>query len=180
MPAQSSSTQGGAPSTSSQHSHALLSHGSGASSTQASPRHSFRARVFNPNCKKQYDTLMLRNVDKESVSSPLNLRKEIWNQFGSEVVSSDLNFAVGYMKGNSKLSIISAADVDDAWDSVKKGESVSLWCNKVRVWSKRKADDSECNCDSDDSSDVDITYHKSKKRKKHKKKKQNIIDGGKQ
>ena len=40
------------------------------------------------------------------------------------------------MKGNSKLSIISAADVDDVWGSVKKGESVSLWCDKVSVVQK--------------------------------------------
>ena len=141
---------------------------------KASPNHSFRVRVFNPDCKKQYDTLMLRDIAKESMNSPLDLKKEIWKQFGSEVVSSDLDFAVGYMKGNSKLSIISAADVDDVWGSVKKRESIRLWCDRVRVQSKRKIDNSESNSDSDDSSDVDTAVHKSKKKKKRKKKKQKL------
>ena len=65
--------------------------------------YSFRIRVFNPDCKKQYDTLMLRDIAEESVSSPLDLKKEIWKQLGSEVVSSDMDFPVGYMNGNSKV-----------------------------------------------------------------------------
>ena len=137
--------------------------------------YSFRVRVFNPDCRKQYDTLMLRDIAEESVSSPLDLKKEIWKQFGSEVVSSDLDFPVGYMNGNSKMSIISAADVNDVWGSIKKKENVSLWCDRVRARSKRKADNSESNTDSDDSgSDVDTTVHKNKKRKKRKKKKQKL------
>ena len=89
-------------------------------------------------------------------------------------MSSNLEFPVGYLKGNSKVSIISAADVNDVWASVKKGESISLWCDRVRVWSKRKADDSESNSDSDNSSDVDTAVQKNKKRKKRKKKKQKL------
>ena len=74
---------------------------------------------------------MLRDIAKESVKSPLHL-KEIWKQFGSEIVSSDLDFPVGYMKGNSKMNITTTADVNDVWASVKKGESISLWCDRVR------------------------------------------------
>jgi hypothetical protein len=116
---------------------------------------------------------MLRDIAEESVSSPLDLKKEIWKQFGSEVVSSDLDFPIGYMNGNSKMSIISAADVNDVWGSIKKKENLSLWCDRVRARSKRKADNSESNSDSDDSSDVDTVY-KNKKRKKRKKKKQKL------
>ena len=86
-------------------------------------------------------------------------------------MSSDLDFPVGQMNGNSKLSIISAADVNDAWDSIKKRESISLWCDRVRMRSKRKADNSESNSDSDDSSDGDTTAHKSKKRNERRKNK---------
>ena len=133
---------------------------------------SFCIQVFNPDCKKQYDTLMLRDIAKESVKSTLHL-KEIWKQFGSEIVSSDLDFPVGYMKGNSKMNmkgnskmnITAAADVNDVWASVKKGESISLWCDRVRFRLKRKADNSESNSDSDDSSDADTTVHKSKKKR---------------
>ena len=122
---------------------------------------------------------MLRDVAKESVNSPLD-SEEIWKQFGSEVVSSDLDFPVGYMKGNSKMSVISAADVNDVWTSVKKGENISLWCDRVRLQSKRKADDSESNSDSDDSSDADTTVHKNKKKNKCKKIKEIIVPGRKE
>ena len=60
-----SSTPGSAP---------LLQGARGAPSSQASPKHSFR--VFNPDCKKQYDTLKLRTIAKESVNSPLDLTKK--------------------------------------------------------------------------------------------------------
>lgn len=46
------------------------------------------------------------------------------------------------------------------WASVEKGDSVSLWCKKVRGWSKRKAyEDSGSNSGSGDSSD---SVHRSK------------------
>ena len=118
---------------------------------------------------------MLRYVSKDSVNSLLEIKREMLKQFGSEVVSSDLEFAVGYMKGNSKVSIISSVDMDEVWASVEKGDSVSLWCEKVRMRSKRKAkDDSGSNSDSDDSSDADASSHKTKKKKKRRKKKQKL------
>ena len=168
MPAQSSSTQGGAPSRSPQHS-TLLSHGSGASSTQASPRHSFCVRIFNPDCKKQYDTLTLRNVNKESVSSPLDLKKygtslevKLYHQTSILLLATwweILNWAsfqlqmwkmYGVLSKREKVSVCGAT----RWGWGRKGKLMT-----VRV------------TDSDDSSDVDTTYHKSKKRKKRKRKK---------
>ena len=101
--------------------------------------------------------------------TPLELKREIWKQFGSDLVSPELDFAVGYMKGNSKMSIISPVDIQDVWTSVDKGDSTNLWCEKVRV-SKRKAnDDSGSNSDSDDG-DGGTSVYKSKKKKRKKKK----------
>ena len=37
--------------------------------------HTFRVRVINPDCKKQYDTYMLQNVSKECVNSPQEIKK---------------------------------------------------------------------------------------------------------
>ena len=65
---------------------------------------------------------MLRDISKDVVSSPMDLKKELYRQLNSELVSSDLQFAVGYVKGNS----------NDVWKmpTTLKGETI-LWCDKV-------------------------------------------------
>ena len=93
------------------------------------------------------------------MNTPLQLRKEILKQFGEDLVSSDFNFSVGYIKGSTKLSIRSCEDIEDIWSSVSRGENVTLWCDKVR--------DSIDDASGSDSDDPDIT-RKSKGNKKQK------------
>lgn len=45
---------------------------------------------------------------------------EVWKQFGSDLVSSELDFVVGYMKGNSNI------DIQNVWTSVDKGDSINV------------------------------------------------------
>ena len=119
----------------------------------------FKVRIINPSRKKEYDTYILRDVTKAAVSTPMHLRKELYEQFGAELISSDLDFAVGYMKGNSKVTIHSSADIDDVWtlSSSSKGETVVLWCDRVK---KRNAEFSD-----DDSELEDDIRPKTKKKK---------------
>ena len=101
----------------------------------------FKVRVTNPLRKKEYETYVLRDVTKETVSTPMDLRKELYKQFGAELVSSTLDFSVGYVKGNSKVTIHSPADVDDVWSMItSKGEAINLWCDRV---AKRDEESSE-------------------------------------
>ena len=48
-------------------------------------------------------------------------------------MSSTLDLSVGYMNGNSKVTIHSPSDVDDVWKMTtsSKGEAVNLWCDKT-------------------------------------------------
>ena len=57
-----------------------------------------KVRVTNPLRKKEYETYVLRDVTHVAVSTPMDLRKEIYKQFGAELVSSTLDFSVGYIK----------------------------------------------------------------------------------
>ena len=119
----------------------------------------FKVRVTNPLRKKEYETYVLRDVTKEAVSTPLDLRKELYKQFGAELVSSTLDFSVGYIKGNSKVTIHSPADVDDVWNMItSKGEAVNLWCDRV---AKRDEESSENDSEQEDC----IMRPKSKKKK---------------
>ena len=40
-------------------------------------------------------------------------------------------FLWGILKGNSRVTIRSPADVDDVWNMTSKGETVNLWCDRV-------------------------------------------------
>ena len=63
-------------------------------------------------------------------------------------MSSTLDFSVGYIKGNSKVTVRSPADVDDVWNMItSKGETVNLWCDRV---TKRDDESSENESEQED------------------------------
>ena len=114
----------------------------------------FYVKVINPDKKKEFSTYVLRDITKEKISSPQKLRRELNKQFGDALVSSKLDFPVGYMKNGSKVSIRTSADVDDIWKPATKSDQVTLWCYGI----------SSNETSTDDDSDVEIK-HQSKKRK---------------
>ena len=81
---------------------------------------------LNPAKKSEYETRMLRSIESHKISTPMALRKEILTQLDIDYVSSKLDFAVGYMKGGTKLWIRTASDIQDAWSFVHRGEHISL------------------------------------------------------
>ena len=117
----------------------------------------FNVKIFNPLKKKDFDTCVLRKVLKDAISTPMLLRKELLRQFGENLISTDSDCTVGYIKGGCKLTICSSADVDEVWKSGLKGENVTLWCYAPRH--KNASDDSD--------SDEDVTKpsHQKKRRK---------------
>ena len=126
--------------------------------TSESKVYTFKVRVINALRKKDYDTYVLRGITKESMPSQVQLKKQILKQFGAGIVSSDLDFSVGFMKGNSKVTILSSADIDEVWTMVEACKDVVLWCEGVR-----KHDSS------DDESEVEISESTSKNRNKKRK-----------
>ena len=79
-------------------------HSSQQRSLEQSKKVNFKVRVTNP-LRKEYETYVLSDVTKEVVSTPMDLRKELDKQLGDELVSSTLDFSMGYIKGNSKVTI---------------------------------------------------------------------------
>ena len=107
----------------------------------------FNVKVFN---KKEHQVFVLRDVSQALVSTPETLVQEIRKQFGSHVARKRL-FAVGYMKGNMKVSIRTPADMSDVWQHVSSGENVIMWCEGVG------------HCDGSDSEEE---IHKRRKKRK--------------
>ena len=60
-------------------------------------------KIINPAKKNMSETYVLCGVGSNNVANPTQLREHIVRQFGSELVSSKADFAIGYQKGTSKV-----------------------------------------------------------------------------
>ena len=125
---------------------------------QQSSKVNLNVRVINPHRKSDCETCVLHNIGSHNISTPDCLRREIWKQFGSDVVSSKLDFPIGYMKGGSKISIKSVSDIQDVWGYVRSGTNITLWCNGLLSSEKHQS--------SSGSDDEDISVGRKPKRKK--------------
>ena len=125
-------------------------------------RINFNVKIINTEKKKEFETYVLRNVTKDSISTPPLLRKELLHQFGDRLVSRKQEFAVGFMKNSSKVSIRSSADIEDVWQYALKDDQITLWCHGITA-SKRK------NEASDSESDEELFQDTSKQTKKKRK-----------
>ena len=96
--------------------------------TPVKPTLSFNVKIFNPLKKKDFETCVLRGVTKEAILTPTLMRTELRKQFGASLISADPDCSIEYLKGGSKLTICSSADIDEVWKRGINGESVTLWC----------------------------------------------------
>lgn len=86
-------------------------------------------KVFNPNKKRLCETYVLHNINSSEISTPVQLKKHILNQLGDKVVSTKLNFSVGYIRSGPKFSISSDSDIEDVWQFIH--DSIVLWCHGI-------------------------------------------------
>ena len=63
----------------------------------------FTIRVINPEHKRDAKTFILKGIELETFGTVKNLREEILEQLGRNVVSFMLDFGVGYMAGNQRI-----------------------------------------------------------------------------
>ena len=123
-------------------------------------------RVINPDKKKECEVYVLREITERVVSTPQRLIEELQRQFGPQLVPTAHHFPVGYMKGSTKVSIRSPADVADIWTHLNKGDQIVLWCEGVRRKTSHLAELSGSESDEETS----------KKRKRSKKRKLSALD----
>ena len=103
-------------------------------------KYDFKVKVINPRRKKDYATYVLRGIRKDNLCTPLQLKKELLTQLGADIISPDLDFSIGYMKGNLKVTIISSADISEIWTMIAASKTVVIWCDRVQ---KQDSSDNE-------------------------------------
>ena len=104
-------------------------------------------------------------VGSSNISTPQQLRQQILKQSGEKLVSSKLDFPVGYMKAGSKVWICSDADITDVWFLISKGDAITFWCHGIGKSSANIGSADPIFDDEDDNGNVDIRKPKRKKRK---------------
>ena len=87
--------------------------------------------------KKDPKTFTLRNINTSEVCSGNKLKNVIKTQLWDDIVTSEEDFEVGVVQGNSVVSIRSKEDMMDVWKDIRKGTKVVLWCDGLRA-TKRK------------------------------------------
>lgn len=103
---------------------------------------SIAVRVVNPEKKKESKVFKLRSICTKDITTPQQLRDELFTQFGDEIVSDSCDFAVGYFRGQQKLWIRTAEDLEEAWSLVSTGRG-TLWCDGVNFAKKKLSSDEE-------------------------------------
>lgn len=100
--------------------------------------------MINPDRKSDYKIFSLKNMESNWFASMVELRGKITSQFEAHV-SQDPDFAIGYLKGQTKLWIQNESDLKDVWDLLKKGSISTLWCDGHHTKQKpsENASDSE-------------------------------------
>ena len=96
------------------------------------PAVNFNVRIINPDKKRDSQVFVLRSITKKLLSTPKTLITEMQRQFGPQLVPTTHSFPIGYMKGSTKVSVRTAADLSDIWTNVSNGDQVVLWCQGVR------------------------------------------------
>ena len=132
-------------------------------------------KIINPDQESEAKLYMLRNVDKENLGTLTDFKDMIFEQFGEEVVSSELDFEMGFYRNNKRVWVRSAADFNDyIKKAIRSSDNVTLWCmgvSKKRWRGKHRRDYSDSNSEYDSDDMHQRSRSKSKKKKtKHEEK----------
>ena len=132
-------------------------------------------KIITPSRKSEYKTFLVRDVTANDVQSLANLRGKFVEELGADLLAKDLQFDLGYYRGNKRMWIRNNSDLSDLLVRSSEKDELTLWCEgistKPTTSGKRKkksscasrpADYLEISSDSDSSTDKP----KAKKKKK--------------
>lgn len=120
---------------------------------------------------KESKMFTLRNLDPNRIVSCKDLMREIQVQLSEDMTGS--TFDVGFIQGNSAVSIRSNKDLVEIWDLVQKGKNIVLWCDGIVLAKENRKENRKrsARVDSDDDSEIE-----QKRRSKKKKKDDSVIE----
>ena len=74
-------------------------------------------------------------VRPEALTSCTAVKYLIKAQLSEDITEDD--FDIGYLHGNTVISIRNKADLDDIWECLRKGSNTTLWCDGMILVVKR-------------------------------------------
>ena len=72
---------------------------------------------------------VLGKVSMDEMDSPATLKDLIVDQCGGAITKRDLE--IGYFRQSKKFWLNNRLDINDIWELLLKGESITLWCIEV-------------------------------------------------
>ena len=142
-------------------------------------------KVIAPGKKSEYKTFLVRDVTANDVQSLAHLREKFVEELGADMLAKDLQFDVGYYRGNKRMWIRNNRDLSDLLTRSAERDELTIWCEgistKPTTSGKRKkssglVDSLEISSDSDSSDGLKSKTKKKKKKKTLLEEKQDRID----
>ena len=126
--------------------------------------------------KDKGKTFTLRDLNPSTLQTCTQLKTLIKVQLGADLIDE---FDIGYIQGNTIVSLRSSRDIQEVWSSVLKGENITLWCDGLRKEGQsgaatKKRPNKSVQEESDDDEDSGVT--KKKKKKKSKEREEQVED----
>ena len=105
---------------------------------------------------KEPKTFTLRDIRSEALTSYAAVKCLIKAQLSQDITKEDFN--IGYLQGNTVVSIRSKADLDELWEGLRRRANTTLWCDGMsgeasqstslgRKWSAQDDEEAEKNKD---------------------------------
>lgn len=119
-------------------------------SSEGQDQSSVGLKVFSPTNKRDFVMFKLREISLSDFSSPEHLKEVILNQVGPDVVSTKLDFPVGFINKCEKFWINNELDIKDAREVFSSGK-LTLWCvGKEKRGKKRSQERNDENSDEEE------------------------------
>ena len=95
-------------------------------------------KVLSPSNKKDFKMYTLRYVVLSAMKRPDDIKNEILEQIGGQVVPETLEFDLSYYMGKEKKWINNQDDACDALDILKSQNKLTLWCTGISLEKEKK------------------------------------------
>ena len=106
----------------------------------------------------------MRDLNSSVLQTCTQLKTLIKAQLDADLVDE---FDIGYIQGNTVVSLRSSKDIQEIWSSILKGENITLWCDGLRKEGRsgsKKRSNKSTQEESDDDEDSGVTKKKKKKK----------------
>ena len=119
--------------------------------------------------KKVPKTFTLRNVPV-GMKTCQEVKFLIRAQLHGDIIKDD--FDVGYLQGSTVISLRSAEDLKEVWESVKSGKNITMWCDGLKSTKAKRTLDLDSDDEGDDEGEIMGTRKKRKKSRRKTKQKE--------